>query len=198
MRPAVPVPPRAAPVSIKHFQEFEEEDLIQQHCLLGSLAPSKVSPQRYPAMLLNNILGGAGMSSRLNMSVREKHGLVYSIQSGYSLYQDAAVFSIYFAADPKAIKKCYRLIETECKQLYDKQINERTFRMYQQQLIGAVAMQVENPAALMHHGARSYLDHARVTTIEEFNDSVRLVTPAEIQEVAYQLLSPENWSRLEF
>ena len=67
----------------------------QTHCLIGNLTLSLSDKDTTCLTLLNNILGGTGFTSKLNLSVRERNGWVYTIDSSLNLYSDVGVWCIY-------------------------------------------------------------------------------------------------------
>ena len=66
----------------------------QSHVMLGCKTYAFNDPRRMPLYLLNNILGGPGMNARLNLSLRERHGLVYTIESSMASYSDTGCWSV--------------------------------------------------------------------------------------------------------
>ena len=73
------------------------------HCMIGGIAPEFSSPLRMPIVMLNNILGGPAMSSRLGLNIREKYGFAYSIESQYTAYSDTGLISVYMGVDPDSL-----------------------------------------------------------------------------------------------
>jgi len=63
-----------------------QKDTFQAHCIIGNIAPNIYSPKRMPMILLNNILGGQSMNSRLNMALREINALAYNGETGHTGY----------------------------------------------------------------------------------------------------------------
>jgi predicted Zn-dependent peptidase len=98
------------------------KNTYQRHCVLGNVAYDLNDDKRIPLSLLTNILGGPGMNSRLNLSLREKHGLAYNIESNYTPYVDTGVFSIYFGTDKGYLDKCLSLIDKELNLLCTKKL----------------------------------------------------------------------------
>ena len=72
---------------------------FQNHCIIGNVAYNLRDERRLGMFLLNNILGGQGLNSRLNLSLREKNGLAYNVESSYNPYWDTGAFSIYFGTE---------------------------------------------------------------------------------------------------
>ena len=73
-------------------------------------------------ILLNNILGGPGMNSRLNLNIREKYGFAYTIESQYNAYSDTGNFSIYMGVDPQSLEKAVNLVFKELYKLKDNKL----------------------------------------------------------------------------
>ena len=80
-------------------------DTYQNHCIMGNLAYDLKDKRRMGMFLLNNILGGQGLNSRLNLSLREKNGFAYNVESSYNPYYDTGIFSIYFGTDSQYLNK---------------------------------------------------------------------------------------------
>jgi predicted Zn-dependent peptidase len=184
------IPSRSAPAPSKQFNESYTKDFAQAHCVMGSRAYSRYDEKRYTLALINNILGNAGMSARLNMAVREKHGLVYSISSHYSNYKDAGVFTIYFGSEAKNLTRCQDIIRRELKTMREKKFSTRQLHQAKVQLLGQVAMLVENNAMHMQHQARSLLDYGHVADFKEYTDHVERVTAEDILAVSNEIFDP--------
>jgi predicted Zn-dependent peptidase len=187
---------REAPPVMPAFEKKITRDFTQTHCMLGSRAYSRHDDRRFGLLLLGNILGGAGMSARLNMAVREKHGLVYTIGSHYSTYEDAGVFSIYFGTDKQNLEKCKDIIYRELKKISQAPLTTRQLQTARRQLLGQTAMMIENPSALMQHQARSVLDFGYVQGFREYAEKMDAVKPNDLMEIAHEVLSPSGMSTL--
>lgn len=187
---------RKAPVINKPFYEAKEKDFAQTHCMMGSPAYSRYDPKRFGLTLINNILGGLGMSSRLSMSVREKHGYTYSISFNYSNYQDTGVFSIYFACDKKNLARCRSLVHKELKKIRENKLTPTQLHVAKQQLLGTVASLDENQSVHMQAQARSVLDYDKVITFKDYWDEVDKLSADEILEISNEILHPDVMSEL--
>jgi predicted Zn-dependent peptidase len=187
---------RHTPTLRPSFSETYTKDFAQTHCIMGSRAYGRHDDRRFALSLINNILGGAGMSARLNMAVREKHGLTYHIASHYSGYEDTGIFSIYFACDAKNLNRCRDLINRELKKMRDIRFSEKQLQQIKLQFLGQMAMVVENNSVHMQHQARSLLDFGYVQSFKEFMDQVEKVTTGDILEISNDVLHPDNISTL--
>ena len=187
---------RKKPESPSRFEVNIKKDFSQTHCMMGSEAYSRHDERRFGLSVINNILGGAGMSARLSMAVREKHALTYHISSGYSSYQDSAVFSIYFATEKKKLEKCRKLILKELDILKDKKISLAQLQLAKTQILGQVALLEENQNVFMQSQAKSLLDYGRVITFSDFLDSINRVTAEDILDISNDIFAEEKISTL--
>lgn len=187
---------RVVPAINPQFNITKEKDFAQSHVILGSRAYSRNDEKRYGLSLINNILGGAGMSARLNMEVREKNALVYNIGTHYSSYQDAGVFSIYYAADDKNVQRCQDIIYKELRKMREIKFSEHQLKSAKIQLLGQMAQVVENNGVHMQHQARSVLDYGIIYGFKEFMKEIDNVSASEILEISNDIFAPENISVL--
>lgn len=117
---------------------------MQTHVMMGRTAYDMHHPDRYALYLLNNILGGNGMNSRLNMALREKNGLVYNVGSNAEFYTDTGVFSLYFACNPRYVDRCVQLVEKELQRLREERLTPVQLATAKKQLKGQLMISAEN------------------------------------------------------
>ena len=128
----------------KPVMREEKKETYQTHCILGNRSYGLGHPERLALVLLNNILGGPFMSSRLNHSIRERNGLAYTIESGLTTYTDSGVWNIYFGCDPKNVNRCLTLIERELDSLRDTTMNETQLKRAKRQVEGQLLIGNQN------------------------------------------------------
>ncbi len=172
--------------------------VMQAHCALGRTAYDLTDERRLPFFALVNLLGGPGMNSRLNLALREKHGLVYAIDANYSPYLDTGMFAIFFGTDPKNVKRSVSLVHKEMKNLRDKPLGTLQLHRTKEQLIGQLAMAEENNMNLMLMMGKSLLDLGHIRTLEEIIKEVRTITAAQLQGLAQDIFQPDEFSTLFF
>ncbi|MFZ9046797.1 MAG: M16 family metallopeptidase [Cyclobacteriaceae bacterium] len=186
------------------FSSFEKESktanrqISQIHHLMGKPAYSLQNPDRIPFFLLVNILGGPAMNSKLNMSLREKHGFVYGVEAHFSSYIDTGLFTIGFATDPKKHKKSLSLIEKELKSLKDRPMTTTQLHKGKQQLKGQLAMSEENNSSMMMMMAKTLLDLEKVPSLDSVFDKIDSVTPSKLQSLAQESLNMDDFSSLTY
>ena len=169
---------------------------FQSHCILGTEAYGVNHPKKTALILLNNILGGPGMNSRLNLAIREKYGFTYSIESNYTSYSDTGIFSIYLASDNDKMNKSIKLAKRELIKFCEKPLGTLQLKKAKQQLIGQIAIGQESEVNLMLAMGKSMLLYNKVDTFELVKNKIENVTSEELVNVANEVFNLDNLSSL--
>lgn len=138
------------------------------------------------------------MSSRLNLSVRERHGIAYTIESHYGPYSDTGLFYIYFGTDDEKVARAQRLILKELKLLREKKLGVMQLHQAKEKFIGQIALGEENRLNLVISLAKSLLDYDYVQTLEEVFAKIRSVDSNQLIEIANEIFDEDNLSSLSF
>ena len=178
------------------YSVIKEKDTYQNHCIIGNLAYDLKDRRRMGMFLLNNIVGGQGMNSRLNLSLREKNGLAYNVESGYSPYYDTGVFSIYFGTDSQYLNKSIAITMAELKKLRESKLGIIQLSKAKNQLKGYLARGYENHESLMLSLGKSLQVFDRIDTIGEICQKIDNVSSSEILETANDIFEPSRLSTL--
>ncbi len=172
--------------------------VTQAHCALGRTAYPITHQDRLPFFALINLLGGPGMNSRLNLTLREKHGLVYAIDAQYIPYQDTGMMAIFFGTDPKMVKRSLKLVRKELSMLSDKPLGTLQLHRAKEQLVGQLAMAEENNMNLMLMMGKSLLDLDHIQSLEDTIQQVRNITARKLQDLAKEMFDYKDFSILTF
>jgi predicted Zn-dependent peptidase len=185
-------------IATVYSPELREEikNTYQTHCVVGTKAYSFVDSRRLILHLLNNILGGPGMNSRLNLSLRERNGCTYNIESNYSPYYDTGVFGVYFGSDKENLEKSLKLIEKEFNLLKIKKLGDIQLSKAKKQLIGQIAIASEHNENLMISMGKSYLVFGKVESLIEINRQIESITATELMNVANDILDQKKLSTI--
>lgn len=168
----------------------------QNHCIIGNVA-FPVKDKRRPAMyLLNNLLGGQGMNSRLNLSLREKRGLAYNVESSYNAYNDTGIFSIYFGTDAQNLEKSISITHSELNKLRTTKLGTVQLSKARNQVKGYLARGFEHHESLMLSMGKSLLVADRIDTLEELCRKIDNVSASEILEISNEVFEPSRLSML--
>ena len=189
---------REIPGEYKSIQENRKRSVYQAHCIIGNRAYSSYDNQRTAMALLNNILGGPAMNSRLNMAIREKHGIAYNIESSYAPLSDTGVFAIYLGTDVTSLEKSIGLVHHELDKIRNGKLGTMQLHTGKRQLTGQLAIGMESQQNDMLSMGKSVLLYNKVEGLREICQKVNDVTAAEILEVANLVFAPECLSMLTF
>ena len=176
----------------------EKRNTFQKHCLLAGEAYPLPDRKRLQLYLLNNILGGPGMNSRLNMALRERRGYSYSAESHYAPYTDTGAMMVYFSCDPERFQQCLHVTREEIKKLRTKRITDNRLEYARKQLIGQLAISYESNEHLMLTTGKRILVFNQVNSLEEIRKELSEINALHLLETANEVLSPENFNTLIF
>lgn len=170
----------------------------QAHVMIGTRGYRYDDPRRLKLYLLNNIIGGPGMNARLNLSLRERRGLVYTVESTMVCYGDTGLWSIYFGCDHHDVKRCLRLVRTELDRMMQKPLSARQLSAAKRQLKGQIAIACDNREQFALDFGKSYLHHGQERNLEALYRHIDTITAEEIQQTACELFAADRLTTLIF
>ena len=168
----------------------------QSHVMLGTRAYNIHDKRRITLYLLNNMLGGPGMNARLNVVLREHHGLVYTVESTMVSYADTGMWCTYFGCDPHDVKRCLRLVRKELDRFMRKPISETRLRMAKKQLKGQIGIACDNRENFALDFGKSFLHYGWEKDVTALYTCIDEVTAESILDVANDLFSPHRLTTL--
>ena len=168
----------------------------QAHVMIGTRTFSIHEEKRIALYLLNNILGGPGMSARLNLALRERRGLVYTVDSSMTSYSDTGAWSVYFGCDPHDISKCQKLVMAELQRVADKPLTPSQLAAAKRQIKGQIAIACDNRESYALDLGKSYLHYGWEKDIDRLFAQIDKLTADDIQQVAKDVFAPEKLSVL--
>jgi predicted Zn-dependent peptidase len=175
-----------------------KKDTWQTHCMTGNIAYSVKDKRRLGLFLLNNILGGHGLNSRLNMSLREKKGLAYIVESNYNPYSDSGVFSIYFGTDKQNLEKSLSVVQAELGKLRNTKLGTIQLSRAKNQIKGYLARGYENHESLMLSLGKSLMVFDRIDSPEKICHKIDNITSSRLLDIANEVFEPSRLSTLIF
>ena len=188
---------RTAPLT-RHFDTTINRHTHQVHALIGCPAYNAFDDKKVGFTLLNNILGGPAMNSRLNVAVREKYGFCYTIESQYTPLSDTGLFYIYAGIESEARERYRELVLRELNILREKPLSTTQLHAAKQQLIAQMAISNEQALNEMQSIGKARMMYDKVDTLEEMARDIEQVEAKQIQDIAQELFAPENISYLTF
>ncbi|MBQ8704181.1 MAG: insulinase family protein [Bacteroidales bacterium] len=187
---------RSAKPSFHVFDRHFNRHTHQAHLLLGCEAPDVYHRDKTAFTLLNNILGGPAMNSRLNVAIRERYGFCYTIESQYVPFSDTGLFYLYAGVDLGAQQRVVDLVRRELQHMADTPLTERQLRQAQRQFIGQMAINNDLGLNEMQSIGKACLNFDHVDTLEEMNADIMNVTADDLQRVASERFLPDRLSTL--
>ena len=175
-----------------------EKGTHQAHIMMGARAYGGNASGHLALFLANNILGGPGLSSRLNLALREKRGLVYTVESTLTTYTDTGVWAVYFGCDHHDAERCKRLVKKELQRLCDAPLSERALKAAKQQIIGQIGLSYDNFESVAIGMGKRMLHYGRTQTKEEFIKRIEALSAEQIWDAAREVFNPENLTILEY
>ena len=168
------------------------------HCMIGGIAPEYNSALKMPIVLLNNILGGPAMSSRLNLNIREKYGFAYTIESQYNAYSDTGLISVYMGIDPDSLEKAIGLVYKEFEKLCQQRLGIMQLGHAKQQIIVQLALSYESGMNESLSLVRSAIMDEPLEYMPEIIQKIEAVTADDIMEVANRVFDRNLLSTIIF
>lgn len=198
------LPAKSAQYSRQKFEAFKKQELTakkpitQAHAIIGTESYALHSEKRLPFGLLVNLLGGGGMNSRLNMILRERHGLVYGVEANYQPFIDTGIFTVYFATDKSNLNRCNALVMKELEKLRHEPLGTLQLHRAKQQIMGQLAMAEESNLSLMLMLGKSMLDLEKIETLKEIFEQIEAVSASQLMEIANEMFAEDKLSKLTY
>ncbi len=189
---------RLPPLDYQPRKALYRKHTHQAHVLIGNRAYPIAHDKQVALFLLNNILGGGGMKSLLNLSLREQRGLVYTVESSYTPLSDSGYWSVYFACEPDNVQLCIDLIILQLNQLMSKMITGTALRKYKKQLLGQLAINNENQENSALAMAKYMLYFGYAPTLDQIAQQIEQITPQDLNNVAKEIFNPAQLSVLKY
>ncbi len=177
-------------------QKIIDKSTHQAHVMLGCRAYGVNDERRMPLYLINNILGGPGMSAKFNLALRERNGLVYTVESSMLCYSDTGLWSVYFGCDPHDINRCMRLVRRELDRVMRCSLTQTQLSAAKKQIKGQIAVASDARESFAIDFAKNYLHYGREKSLERLFSAIDGITAEQIQHVAQELFAPENLTTL--
>ena len=187
---------RQKPLPYESRQLLVEKDTHQTHIMIGARGYDAYNPKRTALYLLNNMLGGPGMNSRLNLSLRERRGLVYTVESNLTAYTDTGTFCIYLGCDDADRRRCIQLVTKELDLLCQRPLSSAQLAAAKKQLIGQIGVASDNNENMALSMGKTFLHYNRYELPQAVCRRVEALTTTELFEVANEMFHREHLSTL--
>jgi predicted Zn-dependent peptidase len=189
---------RTSPESYVQEHQSIKKDTFQVHYITGNRCFDIHHPDRIGMFLLNNILGGPGMNSLLNLTLREKNGLVYNVDSVFQPLTDTGIWTVYFGCDESNFKSCEKLLFQVLRKLRDEKIAENQLKKYKMQMLGQMAISMELKENHAIGLGKSLLRYGKVDSMDVIKDEIMSITSEKLQDIACLVFDENQLSSLKY
>lgn len=169
---------------------------FQTNAITGTIAYPIGHPGATSLHLLNNIIGGPGSNSRLNLSLRERKGLTYHVESNYQPFSDSGYFSIYLGTASEHGDAAIECVFKELNYLTIKPLGILQLHRAKKQLSGQLALAFESKPGEMLSIGKRLLYQNKVESPDEIIAKIESITASDLLDTARDILRPENFSTL--
>jgi predicted Zn-dependent peptidase len=198
------VPERGISLKRSAFKGYKPEErsirkkTFMVHSITGGIAFPFSDERRIPLALLNNMLGGPALNSRLSLALRERNGLTYHNESNYTAYSDSGIISIYIGTDPSKYEKALEIVYRELNSLRTKSLTPVQLHTIQKQLTGQLAIAQESNLGRMFAIGKQYLLNNQFDPLEVILEKINATTSLQLLEIANEIFDPAKLSQLTF
>lgn len=172
------------------------KDTNQVHCMIGNIAYDIFDNRKISLQLLYNLLGGPGLNSRLNITLREKNGFVYHVEAGYTPYSNTGIVNIYFGTASKHLDKSIELVYKELTKVKTKKLGTTQLRNAKRQLSGQLTIAYENKETLMLSMAKKFLYLDKISNFDEINKKIEAITSEQLLKTANEIFANDQLTTL--
>lgn len=187
---------RQSPLPYRPQHLTAHKDTHQAHVMIGGRGYHAYDERRTGLYLLNNILGGPGMNSRLNVSLRERRGLVYNVESNLTSYTDTGTFCIYFGCDPEDADMCISLVRKELKHLRDHALTDAQLHAAKKQIIGQIGVASDNFENNALDMGKCFLHYGKYDSREEVYRRIEELTSSQLLDISNEMFAEDYLSTL--
>lgn len=193
---SLPQDPPLPPYPAAELERTAQRGTHQAHVVIGGRACSGKDPRRFGLYLLSNILGGPGMNSRLNLRLREKAGLVYTVDACLSTYPDTGLWNVYFGCDTADVGRCRRLVLAELRRLAERPLSPAQLAAAKKQLCGQIGISRDNAENYALAVGKGFAHYGEPYDPDRLCARIRDLAAAELRDIAAEAYAPEGLTTL--
>lgn len=164
----------------------------QCHVMTGTVLRHDLESRRMPLFLLNNMLGGPSMNSRLNIALREKRGLVYTVEGIMTTYSDTILWGVYYGCDKTDLSRCRRLVHGQTERFRKRALTPSALRAAKTQMKGQIALAAQQQESFAIDMAKQYLHRGTLRSMERLCRQIDSVSSADILSLANDAIGADR------
>lgn len=190
------LPQRARAVFAPPQCQWVNKRTAQTHCLLLGRAMPDGDGDLDGLFLLMNILAGDAANSRLNLLLRERHGLVYTLESDINALSDTGYYSIYFGTDRAHYRRALAMVMAELRAMAQTPLTPTKMRAARRQYLGQLELSRISAEALAVDNGRRAMQGRPLVSLERVYRAMEAITAEDLQRVAARLFDEGNYYTL--
>ena len=171
----------------------KREDLTQSTIVLGFEGISREDQDYYAFSVMNYLLGGGGLTSRLARSVREEQGLAYSIYSVFAPYLMPGDFHIEVKTKAENTKRVIQMIVKEIERMKKDEVTDEELRDAKSFLIGSFPLRIDTMKKISEFLSVVEFYGLGDDYIAKYPEYIERVTKADIKRVADRFLNTDSY-----
>src|SRR5262249_33540701 len=173
-------------------QKVIEMAVPQSVARFGLPAVGRKDKDFMPAFVLNTIVGGGVMSSRLWEEVREKRGLAYSVHTSVQPFKCTSIFAGGVATKNEEIVQSLDLIRAELKRIASEGPTEKELADAKNYLTGSFALRFDSNAKIANQLLYLWVEDLGIDYVDKRNAEIEAVTLADLKRVAKRLFEDQE------
>ena len=169
----------------------KQMDVPQGTVLLGHLGIPRSDPDFYAMLVMNEILGGGVLTSRLGADVREKHGLAYGVNSANAPLPFNGMFYVSLATGNDTVAKALELVRKHLNLIRDEPVTKDEFDDAKAYLVGSFPLRLDSNTKLLNMLAMMQSEGLPKAYLEQWPQKIAKVTREDVQRVAKRVIQPD-------
>jgi zinc protease len=165
----------------------------QSVTIMGNKAIDRKDPSYYAALVLNQVVGGDTLSSRLGLEIRDRLGLTYGISSGFAVGKQQGTFQVTMQTAPedatRAIDNTLKLL----REVKNQGLTAAEIENAKGSIASNYTVELASPDDVAGTTLSNVVQGLSQDEIREFPNKIRAVTPAQVNQVAKELLHPDRF-----
>ncbi len=181
------VAPKLAGGFIAHHKK-----LPQTVAMTAALGTRRGAADFYPLYIANYILGGSGLSSRLNMAAREREGLTYGVYTGLAIFDKAAMIIGGFSATPANFDRVIEIFNEEWNKMGQSGVSAKELAEAKNYLMASHNLRFADISALAEMLVYMQQKDLGIHFLQERNRYISEVTLDEVNRAAARYFTADN------
>lgn len=186
-------PPPPAPLARPVVRTIQR-DVTQANINLGHLGVTRDNPDYYAIQVMNYILGGGGVTSRLTAKIREEKGWAYDVGSAFIPDKYAGTFNASLQTKNEVAQDAIEAVLAEIRRIREQPVGEDELKDAKAYLTGSFPLRLDTSSKIVRLLANIEYFGLGLDYVDRYPGLISAVTAADIQRVAQKYLNPDRYA----